>query len=82
MANIPEKQWNKRPQWCPHQECVYQQDIQGSMCKGKLLRPERHDNDFNTHRLCIDNRETGHGIFDLLINHTDAYLLRNLLNDI
>ena len=51
------------------------------MCVGELPKPEEHDGDFNTHRLCFDTRETGHGVFDLLINKSDAYGIR-LLTDI
>ena len=48
----------KRPDWCPHKECIFQVQSQNSMCRGKLSKPEPHDNDFNTHRLCIDTRES------------------------
>ena len=51
------------------------------MCVGELPKPETHDNDFNTHRICIDTRETGHGVFNLQINKSDAYGIR-LLTDI
>ncbi len=82
MSKISEEQWNKRPQWCPHKDCQYLADSQSLMCKGRLPKPEPHEDDFNTHRLCINTEETGHGIFDLQINHTDAYLLSNLLKGI
>jgi hypothetical protein len=70
----------KRPKWCPHKIiCTCGAKSQELMCIGKLVKPEPHDNDFNTHRLCIDTRETGHGIFDLQINRTDAWNLTRLL---
>ena len=72
----------KRTDWCPHKDCEFNIQSQNKMCVGKLPNPVQHDDDFNTHRLCIDTRETGHGIFDLQINHTDSWNLKRLLNDI
>jgi len=72
----------ERPNWCIHSDCIFKVQSQDKMCVGKLLNPEPHDNDFNTHRLCIDTRETGHGIFDLQINWSDAYNLMRLLKTI
>jgi hypothetical protein len=71
---------NKRPDWCINSDCLFDIQSQDKMCIGKLPKPEPHDNDFNTHRLCIDTRETGHGIFDLQINWTDCWGLIRLLN--
>jgi hypothetical protein len=48
------------------------------MCIGKLPQPELHIDDHNTHRLCLDTTETGHGIFDLQINKTDMYHFERL----
>jgi hypothetical protein len=52
------------------------------MCCGKLPAPSEHDGDYNTHRICIDTRETGHGIFDLQVNRTDAWHLKNIMEEI
>ena len=71
-----------QPNWCTHKDCQNNILSQDKMCVGKLPYPEQHDNDFNTHRLCLDTRETGHGIFDLQINWTDAWNLIRLLNSI
>jgi hypothetical protein len=71
---------NKRPNWCPHSECIYKANSQNLMCVGQLSEPVLHDEVQNTHRLCIDTRETGHGIFDLQINWTDSWNLIRLLN--
>ena len=71
---------NGRPEWCPHKECIYKGSSQNKMCIGKLSKSVPHDNDENTHRMCLDTRETGHGIFDLQINWTDAWGMRRLLN--
>lgn len=71
-----------RPDWCPHNDCVFQIHTQNSMCRGKLPKPEPHDDDFNTHRLCIDTRETGYGIFDLKVNKTDLWNLKRIIETI
>jgi len=76
MADI-----RKRPEWCKHKDCITKRCLQEKMCVGELPEPVKHHNDFNTHRLCIDTRETGHGIFDLRINKSDAYGIK-LLTDI
>jgi hypothetical protein len=70
---------NTQPEWCPHNDCRFKIQSQDKMCIGKLPEPEPHDNDLNDHRLCLDTRETGHGIFDLQLNWTDAYNLIRLL---
>lgn len=72
----------ERPDWCPHDSCIFQVQSQGKMCRGKLPSPEPHDNDFNTHRLCIDTRETGHGIFDLQVNKTDLWNLNRIIQSL
>ena len=73
---------NKRPKWCPHVDCIWKVQSQDLMCVGKLPKPETHGSDFNDHRLCIDTRETGHGIFDLQVNWGDCWDLIRLLNTI
>jgi len=72
----------KRPDWCQHVDCIFKIHSQNSMCIGKLPNPKPHDDDFNTHRLCIDTRETGYGIFDLQINWTDSWNLIRILNKV
>ena len=73
---------NKRPDWCPHSDCIFKVQSQDKACVGKLPKPVEHDGDHNTHRLCFDERETGHGIHDLQINWTDSWNLIRLLNQI
>ena len=69
------------PEWCPHENsCIFKVLRQNKICGGHLPEPEAHDDDFNKKRLCIDTRETEHGIFDLQINHTDIYVLISVLN--
>jgi hypothetical protein len=76
----------QRPNWCPHNEYIFKAESQNAMCVGKLPNPVRHDKegefDFNTHRLCLDTRETGHGIFDLQINKGDAWNLARILKTV
>ena len=69
----------KRPEWCPHKDCQFIKQSQDKMCLGELLEPVPHDNGFNTHRFCMDTRETGHGIFDLQINKGDTWNMRRIL---
>ena len=77
------EEWkNVRPEWCPHLDCEHIISTQEMICKGKLLIPEPHDEDTNTHRLCIDTRETGHGIFDLKINKGDIWHLCRILQEV
>lgn len=71
----------ERPDWCLHKDCIIKRCLQMKMCVGELPELEEHDGDFNSHRICFDTRETGHGIFDLQINKSDAYGIR-LLTDI
>ena len=70
---------NLRPIWCLHSDCNFIASSQNKICKGELPRPEPHGSDFNTHRFCLDTRETGHGIFDLQINSTDIYNICRIL---
>jgi len=52
------------------------------MCVGKMPSPEPHDDDFNTHRMCLDGADKDGGTFDLQINKTDAYLMGLLLIEV
>jgi len=70
----------ERPDWCPYQDCICKANSQSQVCIGKLPKPEPHENDFNTHRFCLDERETKHGIHDLQINWSDAWNMIRLLN--
>ena len=67
---------NERPDWCPYPNCIFKMNTQNLICTGKLTVPESHDSDENTHRLCFNERETGHGIHDLQINRTDAWFIK------
>lgn len=50
------------------------------MCCGKLPEKQPHGDGWNTHRMCLDTRETGHGIFDLQLNWGDVWNLKRVLD--
>ncbi len=62
----------KRPGWCPHR-CHYLMSVQGKICAGKLPKPEQHEGDFNTHRVCMFGVLPNLEVFDLQVNKTDLY---------
>lgn len=66
---------NPRPRWCPHADCEYLLSFQESCCGGRLPKLEPHDEDFNTHRLCIE----ADGVFDLQVNRNDLFVLLRLI---
>lgn len=70
------------PEWCPHSDCKILRCLQGKMCIGELSVYVPHNDGFNTHRFCLDERETEHGIHDLQINKTDAWWISRLLKEI
>ncbi len=71
--NAPPQGWKQeRPTWCPHQDCVFSRRSQDALCGGRLPKPEPHDGDENTHRLCIKAGE----VFDLQVNKTDLGYFR------
>ncbi len=69
---------NTRPDWCPHQDCIFKRSGAGAMCGGELPIPADHGEvkAVNTHRICMDTRDTGDGIFDLQVNGTDLEWMR------
>jgi len=69
-----------RPDWCPHADCDYIASSQNKICKGVLPCPAPHGDGFNTHRFCLDTRESGHGVFDLQINNTDIFNIKRILS--
>ena len=71
-----------RPDWCPHQDCIFKVHSQNLICVGKLPTPQDHDGIENTHRFCLDERETGHGVNDLQLNWGDAWNMIRILNQI
>lgn len=71
-----------RPDWCPHPECLFLMNSQDMVCTGKLPEQTPHDNDFNTHRICFDTRETHKEVFDLQINKTDSWHFKRHMENI
>jgi len=72
----PEAWKQERPGWCPHQDCIFSRRSQDALCGGRLPKPEPHDGDENTHRLCIKTGE----VFDLQVNKTDCDGIRFILD--
>lgn len=70
---------NERPGFCPHPDCTFKMRAQDRICIGALQAREEHDDDYNTHRLCID---AGGPVFDLQVNRSDVYHFRRLFNAI
>lgn len=69
---------HEKPEWCSRTTCQYLRNGAGIMCIGKLPKPEPHGGDFNTHRLCMLERETGLHLVRLVINKTDVGWLNYL----
>lgn len=69
----------KRPDWCLHSDCEYVASAQAMICKGKLTKPMPHGESFNTHRFCLNTKETRQRVFDLQINKTDIYQICRIL---
>lgn len=63
----------ERPSWCPHTECLFRRRVQDALCGGELPAPEPHDEDHNTHRICIN---AGEPVFDLQVNASDLERFR------
>lgn len=72
----------KKPKWCTHKDCKFKVQSQDMMCVGELPKLISHNGGFNTHRICLDTRETGHGIFDLMVNWTDCWGMIRLLKTV
>jgi hypothetical protein len=68
---------DQRPKWCGHKDCQCLVTLQDTCCGGRLPRPVPHDEDFNTHRICI---ETEGVVFDLMVNRTDVFVLGRLFS--
>lgn len=75
---------NERPKWCPHPDCIFQMQEQNLICGGKLPKPAPHGEvkEANDKRICIDTRETGHGIFDLQVNDSDLEAFRFIFDSL
>lgn len=63
----------ERPEWCPHQDCLFRRRGQDAMCCGVLPKPEPHGAGLNYYRLCLNGADKDGGVFDLQINDTDIW---------
>jgi len=68
-----------RPDWCPHNDCIFKGHSQNKICVGHLPNGVLHDGIINDHRFCLDERETKHGIHDLQLNWFDAWNIIRIL---
>lgn len=69
-----------KPDWCRHRAtCRFIRSVSDSACGGRLPKPEPHDGDVNTHRICI---RTNADVFDLQVNRTDLWWLSELIGSI
>lgn len=64
----------ERPEWCPHNDCIFLRRVVDLICGGKLPKPVPHGKDFNIYRICI--RESSLPVFDLQVNKSDLDWLR------
>lgn len=77
-------EWQQqRPPWCPHPDCAYKISSQAVLCIGELPRPEPHDGDHNTHRLCQRGApDDGEWLHSFQLNRGDAWAYRRLLDSV
>lgn len=73
-----EKWTQKRPTWCPKDDCQFTLVTQDLACAGRLPEPELHDGVENDCRFCLRGMADGGGVFSLQINKGDAYAFERL----
>ena len=61
-----------RPKWCSHADCSFLIGWQNMVCGGRLPAPVRHEDDFNTHRICF---KLPAEVLDLQVNRNDCWLI-------
>lgn len=72
----------EKPLWCPHSECIFLRRVMDDLCSGKLQKPRAHDGDTNTHRICLTGTLPKNKVFDLMVNKSDLYHFRRVLDAI
>lgn len=70
---------NVRPTWCPHQDCKFVAGAQDVLCAGILPKPEPHENDFNTNRVCFF-ADGDAKPYDLQFNKSDVWWITRTMN--
>ena len=64
-----------RPRWCPLKDrCTPVVSFQGQVCGGRLVEARAHNDDFNTHALCMSDEERPPTLY--YVNSADLYWLR------
>ena len=67
-------EWKQeRPDFCPHNDCLFKRRAMDDMCVGYLPKPEKHNGDINKYRWCLNGASDSEGVFDLQINDTDIW---------
>ncbi len=69
----------ERPDFCPHNDCLFKRRAMDNMCVGNLPEPIEHDGDFNIYRCCLNGTSDTGTVFDLQINDTDIFWFKWLL---
>ena len=63
-----------RPKWCEHKDCIPKGQMGvGSICGGKLAKPEEHCGANNTHRFCL--KQCDGEAYDFQANQGDCFVL-------
>ena len=70
----------EHPSWCPHADCVFRRRVMDDLCGGQLPKPEPHDEDMNTHRVCFNGLAENGGVLDLQVNGSDLEWMRWVLD--
>ena len=68
-------EWKQeRPNWCPHQDCIFKIRTQDAMCVGELQAPKDHGGVANTHRWCQRGApDDGEWLHSVAFNRGDAW---------
>lgn len=75
----------KRPEWCPHQDCQFKLMKQNLVCVGILPETELHNGIPNYARICFYDEVLPlemhtRPVYDMQINEGDVFHLRSLLD--
>jgi hypothetical protein len=77
------KKWfQERPKWCPNPDCEFKRIAVDHICVGKLPEPIPHNNDENTHRMCLHQPVDNTDVFEWQINSSDVSWFRWLFDAI
>jgi len=70
-------EWKQeRPSWCPFPSCIQKRRVMDAICGGELPKPEPHEGDFNTHRICFNGADSSGGVVPIQVNASDLEWFR------